>query len=91
MTYFVAYDVACPKRLYKVAKVIGNYGERIQYSFFRCDIDKIQLESLRKELLGIMDMKEDSLKIYPVCADCMEKSGELDGSSLCQPGKFMIL
>lgn len=91
MTYFVAYDIANPKRLYKTAKAIGNYGERIQNSFFRCDIDKARLEALKKELFGILDMTEDSLKIYPVCSDCMEKSRELHGNCLCQPENYRIM
>ena len=33
MMYFISYDIADPKRLKAVAKMLENYGLRIQKSF----------------------------------------------------------
>ena len=40
MIYFISYDVSNPKRLNKVAKTLENFGIRIQFSFFECEMEK---------------------------------------------------
>lgn len=91
MTYFISYDIANPKRLYKISKVLENYGQRTQYSFFRCEVSKDMLEKLKGEIFKIMNQEEDSLLIYPVCSDCLEKSAWLEGNSLCRTERYQIL
>lgn len=71
MNYFIAYDIADPRRLSQTARVLENYGWRIQYSFFQCELEKDVLAELEKKLCRIIDEKEDSLIIQPLCADCM--------------------
>ncbi|MEO0969056.1 MAG: CRISPR-associated endonuclease Cas2, partial [Cyanobacteria bacterium J06639_18] len=34
--YIVCYDIRCQKRWRKAYKLIQGYGERVQYSIFRC-------------------------------------------------------
>lgn len=70
--YLVSYDVRDDKRLRRVAKHMEGYGERIQYSVFRCRLTKRGLERLKWELTKIMD-KEDDLLIIGLCANCAEK------------------
>ena len=38
MLHLVAYDVRKPKRLRYVAKICENYGLRVEYSVFECDL-----------------------------------------------------
>ena len=54
MIYFISYDVSNPKRLNKVAKTLENFGIRIQFSFFECEMEKEQLEKLKASLLEIL-------------------------------------
>ena len=89
--YFVSYDIANPKRLKKVAKTLENFGIRIQYSFFECEMEKSRLESLKSNLLGQMNLKEDSLRIYPLCEDCLKNTCTLGEGNIYVPQKFMIL
>ncbi|MCI0335614.1 MAG: CRISPR-associated endonuclease Cas2 [Planctomycetes bacterium] len=70
--HLVTYDVRDPKRLRKVAKKLEGYGERLQYSVFRCRLDHTTLEKLCWELTGIME-KEDDLLVMPICARCAER------------------
>ena len=47
-TYLVCYDVADAKRLRKVFKTCGNFGDHLQFSVFECDLnpsEKVELES----------------------------------------------
>lgn len=70
--YLVSYDVRDTKRLRKTAKHIEGYGERIQYSLFRCSLSKRQMERLRWELKKIMT-QEDDLLIIGICDACVKK------------------
>jgi CRISPR-associated protein Cas2 len=67
------YDIRNPKRLRNVAKTLENFGIRIQYSFFQCEISKEQVEKLKKALLTKIDTKQDKLFIYPLCEKCSRK------------------
>ncbi len=48
--HLVTYDVRDECRLRRTAKVLEGYGERLQYSVFRCSLSARQLERLRWEL-----------------------------------------
>lgn len=91
MIYFISYDVAHSKRLAKVAKVLENFGIRIQFSFFECEMEAARLEELKSALLEVLDKKEDSLMIYPLCQDCMAKTSSLGKGSVFIPKTFEIL
>ena len=91
MIYFISYDVAEPKRLHKIAKTLENFGIRIQFSFFECEMEKEQLEELKSALLKILNKKEDSLRIYPLCQDCAAKTESLGKGDIFIPKTFEIL
>ena len=65
--HLVSYNVRDPKRLRKVAKKPEGYGERLQYSVFRCRLDHTAIEKLCWELTEIMK-SEDDLLVMPICA-----------------------
>lgn len=44
--HLVSYDVRDAKRLRQVAKKLEGYGGRVQYSVFRCRLDRETLEKL---------------------------------------------
>jgi CRISPR-associated protein Cas2 len=52
--FIVTYDVSDPKRLRMVYRVLRGYGQHLQLSVFRCELDareKIELEAkLRAEI-----------------------------------------
>ncbi len=69
MNVLVTYDVNTEsregrKRLRKVATVCKDFGQRVQYSVFECQVTDAQLESLRSRLLKTISEDEDSLRIY---------------------------
>lgn len=70
--YMIAYDVRDPKRLRQCAKKLEAYGNRVQYSIFRCRLDRETLAKLRWELAEILD-SVDSLLVIPICSSCAEK------------------
>ncbi len=67
------YDISSAKRLRKVAKILENYGLRIQKSFFQCEMSKDEMNRLKDLLLKVINSRKDSLFIYPLCEDCNNK------------------
>ncbi|NTU54607.1 MAG: CRISPR-associated endonuclease Cas2 [Chlorobiaceae bacterium] len=69
MLVLVAYDVntetpAGRRRLRRIAKTCQNYGQRVQFSVFECNVDPAQWVKLRARLVHEMDPKLDSLRFY---------------------------
>ena len=67
--YLITYDVRDSSRLRRVAHHLQGYGERLQYSVFRCKLSERSVERLRWELSKIMS-PEDGLLVIGLCAPC---------------------
>ena len=67
--HLVSYDVRDPIRLRRVARHLLGYGERVQYSVFRCRLDKRSRARLLWELARIMT-SDDDLLVVPLCRQC---------------------
>lgn len=69
MLVLITYDVktstaAGPKRLRKISKACQDFGQRVQYSVFECEVDPAQWIKLRARLLSEFKEDEDSLRFY---------------------------
>lgn len=87
MLMLVAYDVADPRRLARVAKHCEDYGIRVQYSVFECRLDAGHFEQFWSELLDLVDDKEDRLVAYRICAECakdVREAGVMESTTKCQ-------
>lgn len=74
MKYVVSYDISSDRLRRKVSKIMDDYGKRVQYSVFECNLDSKRLKQLYRKLVNITnDMHEGSIKFYPLCASCSEK------------------
>jgi len=67
--HLVSYDVRDDARLRRVARLLEGYGDRLQFSVFRCRLGAVELERLRWELTGMV-AEEDALLIVPICDRC---------------------
>ena len=65
-TFIVAYDIADAKRLRSIARALLGFGERIQFSVFRCELSKTQHELLLTALTGILHHGEDRIVLIDV-------------------------
>lgn len=69
MMVLVAYDVeteskAGQRRLRRVAKACQDFGQRVQFSVFECNVDPAQWVTLRSRLVQEIDPAKDSLRFY---------------------------
>ncbi len=71
MFYVVSYDVAADDRRGKVHDILLNYGTRVQYSVFECDLEPAQLSELQGRLAALIKPKEDNVRYYRLCRDCL--------------------
>ena len=54
-------DAAGRRRLRRVARLCRDFGQRVQYSVFECQVDPAQWATLRARLMDEIDEKADSL------------------------------
>jgi len=64
MLHLIAYDIACPKRLRRVAETCEDYGTRVQFSLFECWLDEARFEELWGKLKAGIVAAEDRLVAY---------------------------
>ena len=74
MLVVVSYDVktedaAGRRRLRKIAKACQDYGQRVQFSVFECEVSPARWVELKARLLAILDLTRDSLRFYNLGAD----------------------
>ena len=84
--WLVCYDVRDAKRLRKCAKHMEGYGERMQYSVFRCWLTPRQMQQLRWELTEML-ASEDDVLLIPLCPSCVAGMQTTHGEaqSACWP------
>jgi CRISPR-associated protein Cas2 len=71
MKMLAVYDIANPRRLSRVAKILLDYGVRVQYSKFEIDPDgDAGFAVLQKRIDEVIDEAEDGVKYIPLCRRC---------------------
>lgn len=78
--YIIAYDIPNDKCRTKVHKVLSGYGKWTQYSLFECFLSKKELVALRAKLAKHLVETRDSVRFYPLCANCLEKVETVGGA-----------
>jgi CRISPR-associated protein Cas2 len=75
----VAYDIAANRRRGKVAKTLGKYGVRVNYSVFECLLSPADVDRLKDELSAIIKQNKDTVLVYPLCKNCVDNRVSLKG------------
>jgi CRISPR-associated protein Cas2 len=72
--YLVAYDIPDNQRRGKVARILEDFGDRVQYSVFEMELENsAQLGEMQERLAGVVDPQADSVRIYFLCQGCRVK------------------
>lgn len=69
MLMLITYDVSTEttagrRRLRRVSRLCRDYGQRVQYSVFECQVDPAQWAVFRARLVEELDEETDSLRFY---------------------------
>ncbi len=73
--YIVTYDISDPKRWRKVFRLLLGFGEHVQLSVFRCDLDALQVARLVNALHQVIHHSEDQvilLRLGPATVRTLE-------------------
>ncbi|OGR02137.1 MAG: CRISPR-associated endonuclease Cas2 [Deltaproteobacteria bacterium RIFOXYD12_FULL_50_9] len=73
MWMLAVYDIANDKRLNKVAKILKDYGVRVQKSKFEMDVSESTFAHLRERIGKVIVPAEDGVKYIPLCEKCRNK------------------
>ena len=73
MFVVISYDISQDKRRNKVAKTLQDYGARVQYSVFEVNLERKQIDQLRRELHKLIDADQDSIRFYTLCQACYKQ------------------
>ena len=74
MLMLITYDVATSepggkRRLRRIARLCRDFGQRVQFSVFECQVDPAQWAKLKAKLIDEIDTKSDSLRFYRLGAN----------------------
>ncbi|RMH24127.1 MAG: CRISPR-associated endonuclease Cas2 [Planctomycetota bacterium] len=70
----VAYDTPSDRRRRRFARLVDDYGARVQRSVFEAWLNRTQLDSLAKDLDALVNPREDSVYIISACARCQAET-----------------
>lgn len=91
MLQVIAYDIADPKRLHKVAKCCELYGGRIEKSVFELELDEQDFQKFWTEVKQILNLKEDAMIAYKVCASCEKGIQTLGKAKRTKPERCIFV
>lgn len=66
----IAYDIADVKRLAKVAKIMLDYGTRVQKSIFEVTATEAAFKEMRRRVGTVINNEADGVKYFPLCEKC---------------------
>ena len=74
----VVYDIVDDKSRRIVGEILEGFGRRVNRSVFECQVKSAKTRyKLETALQAELDPKLDSLRIYTICASCMQTSSVL--------------
>ena len=70
MNMIVAYDIADERRLARVAKIVKDYGIRVQKSIFEVTVNDGVFAEMKGRIEDVIVEDEDGVKYFPLCEKC---------------------
>lgn len=74
MYILAIYDIAEPHRLNKVAKILKDYGIRVQQSKFEIEVTDKSFRELQSRISEVICESDDGVKYIPLCDGCRHKT-----------------
>lgn len=88
--YVIVYDIPDDRRRKKVHQILLGFGKWTQYSLFECFLSRKEVILLQSKLIDHLAPQEDSVRFYPLCANCVEKVETIGGSPPAEALLFVI-
>lgn len=96
MLVVICYDVSTvegegQRRLRRVAKACKDYGQRVQFSVFECEVDPAQWTVLRQRLIDEIDAEVDSLRFFFLGANWRRRIEQIGAKKSYDPDGPLIV
>ena len=92
MFFVVAYDIADDRRRNRVAKILEDYGDRVQESVFEMILDTdARYVALYARLESAIDPAADRIRVYRLCSACERSLIWLGLGTRTQDEPFIVL
>jgi CRISPR-associated protein Cas2 len=65
-TWLVGYDIASPRRLRRVARLLERHAVRVQYSLFAASWTEAEFDAVWRQLAGIINPRCDDVRAWPL-------------------------
>ena len=91
MLYVVSYDIQDDRQRLRVAKILKDYGRRVQLSVFEIHSDAHEMEKIVLRLAPMLDEQTDSLRVHPLCAACQDRIQVIGQGEVVQDPDFIII
>lgn len=92
MRWLVIYDIRDHRRLARVARIMEDYGVRVQKSKFELDAGEAVVKEMRARLAAEIDPQVDGIKMIPLCESCRPKIEVYGvGGLVAPPSDFEVL
>jgi CRISPR-associated protein Cas2 len=65
--WLISYDIADPRRLRRVERVVAAVGVRVHFSLFLCELDDEKLSDLQRRIARLIDARVDTVQYAPWC------------------------
>jgi len=89
--WLVCYDVRDNKRRTKLAKLMEQRCQRVQYSVFECPLDEETLAGLMENRwVKVLNLSEDSLRAYPLTRTAKKQAKIYGSPPLYEPPDYLI-
>ena len=72
MHHMISHDIPNDKRRTKLARLLLDFGDRVQYSVFEARLEQKLFDKLILPINKVIKDQEDSVPIYPMCATCQK-------------------
>ena len=90
MRIVVSYDIPDDRRRTKLANVLLDYGQRVQYSVFECQLTVGQYRAMQARIRKVVSTEEDSVRFYKLCDACAGKV-EVIGTDVVRPDQDVYI
>jgi len=80
--WLVIYDIRDTKRLHRVAKIMEDYGQRVQKSVFEVEASERVIRRMRDRVKEVMHLEQDYVVYFSICEADWQKREKYG------PGKY---
>ena len=74
-----------------MAKACTDYGQRVQFSVFECEVDPAQWVAFRQRLIDEINPEQDSLRFYFLGSNWRRRIEHIGAKKAYDPGGPLIV